>query len=755
MLANVAKDGGKIYIKPSKRGTFTAAAKKRGKGVQEFARQVLANKDNYSPAMVKKANFAKNFGGHRKDEGGQLDYEQELRSYEPVITGFYEDWKETGAPRVLRRQMRNYDRLIRKNLLIDDGLSRRERRNLIKDAIDRSNSYVIPEVVYANYPLGMSRAQGGYPEDIEFYSKNLSSATPKIFMGTGTEELPGEINNPYAIMAHEFSHATGSSEHGYSNELLWNLNSDYNNHDEYTEERGADLMGLRALMDKEGMENVRRGGKVRRSQIRRMRKKYPELRILRTNQDDKLLQEMLNNVAHNNAADIYSTPTENIAAEGGQLSTHGADFSNGMTLINKGGTHEQNPFEGVQIGVDTQGVPNLVEEGEVIFNDYVFSNRLHPSEKELEKANLPKRYKNHTFALIAEDMGKESSERPNDPISRRGLEDSMRKLSMIQENKKAQKNRRKYSRGGRLMADGGTTLGIGDSMPTFDVFAETDSPGLEMDDAYFSRMYNSKIIGDALSDKYGQIESSEQEEKANPLSYLQFAPVIGSAVGAIKSLFQKPDYENAEILKNTANSLSSPAVNWRRVHNYMTYKPLDRNYYLNQLKGQAGSTRRGIMNSGPNAGNVMAGLLAADYNAQNAVGNTLMKMEQYNDQQRRAVEEFNRGTNLANSQGMMQADSQNAALKQNRDRLKSSLMTQYASMREDADAGLEQTRSANISNFFNSLANIGYGTTNLSMANAAAGGRYTSNMGAGYYYIPWPTSNRYGGMLTKRNRRRR
>lgn len=53
-------EGGSIHIQPSKRGTFTAAAKKRGKGVQEFARQVLANKDNYSSAMVKKANFARN-----------------------------------------------------------------------------------------------------------------------------------------------------------------------------------------------------------------------------------------------------------------------------------------------------------------------------------------------------------------------------------------------------------------------------------------------------------------------------------------------------------------------------------------------------------------------------------------------------------------------------------------------------------------------------------------------------------------------
>lgn len=55
------EDGGTIYIKPSKRGTFTAAATKHGMSVQGFANKVLANKDNYSAAMVKKANFAKNF----------------------------------------------------------------------------------------------------------------------------------------------------------------------------------------------------------------------------------------------------------------------------------------------------------------------------------------------------------------------------------------------------------------------------------------------------------------------------------------------------------------------------------------------------------------------------------------------------------------------------------------------------------------------------------------------------------------------
>ena len=65
----------KIKIKPSKRGTFTAAAKSRGKTVQGFASTVLANKENYSPAMVKKANFARNASKWRKQFGGYLDQE--------------------------------------------------------------------------------------------------------------------------------------------------------------------------------------------------------------------------------------------------------------------------------------------------------------------------------------------------------------------------------------------------------------------------------------------------------------------------------------------------------------------------------------------------------------------------------------------------------------------------------------------------------------------------------------------------------
>lgn len=67
---DVYSSGGSIDIKDSKKGTFTAAATKHGKSVQAFASQVLANKDNYSPAMVKKANFARNASKWKHQDGG-------------------------------------------------------------------------------------------------------------------------------------------------------------------------------------------------------------------------------------------------------------------------------------------------------------------------------------------------------------------------------------------------------------------------------------------------------------------------------------------------------------------------------------------------------------------------------------------------------------------------------------------------------------------------------------------------------------
>ena len=63
-------DGGSIHIAKNKRGTFKAQASKMGMSTQQAASHILANKDDYSPAMVKKAVFAHNFA---HAYGGPLD----------------------------------------------------------------------------------------------------------------------------------------------------------------------------------------------------------------------------------------------------------------------------------------------------------------------------------------------------------------------------------------------------------------------------------------------------------------------------------------------------------------------------------------------------------------------------------------------------------------------------------------------------------------------------------------------------------
>lgn len=61
---------GGIHINPKNKGKFTAAAQRAGKSVQAYAAQILANKENYSPTLIKRANFARNAAKFKHQSGG-------------------------------------------------------------------------------------------------------------------------------------------------------------------------------------------------------------------------------------------------------------------------------------------------------------------------------------------------------------------------------------------------------------------------------------------------------------------------------------------------------------------------------------------------------------------------------------------------------------------------------------------------------------------------------------------------------------
>jgi len=123
-----------------------------------------------------------------------------------------------------------------------------------------------------------------------------------------------------------------------------------------------------------------------------------------------------------------------------KFDTHGGYFApKDYMRVNEGGSHEENPNGGVQIGVDPEGNPNLLEEGEPVYKDYVYSDNIEAEEQFLVDNNLPKKYAGKLYSKIADDLFSEAEERPLDPISRNGLEALLGRLADAQEGQKQAK----------------------------------------------------------------------------------------------------------------------------------------------------------------------------------------------------------------------------------------------------------------------------------------------------------------------------
>lgn len=479
-------------------------------------------------------------------------------------------------------------------------------------------------------------------------------------------------------------------------------------------------------------------------------------------------------------------------ADGGPIFTNGGIWSNGLTYINEGGTHEKNPLEGIQLGVDNLGVPNLVEEGEVVYDDYVFSNRIKVPRKARKSLGLGKS-KDITFADAARSLSKESEERPNDPISKRGLEDSMLKLQQIQELSRMKKNRNaKYSYGGKVgrKFDDGSFLqfsnplggiaqrllpisGLPDfTLPEYKDYMDmtprerrkrassiiSDIPLLndntlgigtktyedrvaegllppQIDYNIGSTITDSAVTGDAVEDP------GEHSKGRTRGVFLRYAPVFGSALGLANDLFSKPDYTGVDTLLGIANDAGDyKPVDYRPIGNYLQYNPFDRDYYINKLNAQAGATKRAIMNSSSPSRN--AALLAADYNTQNSLGDLVRTAEEYNLEQRQMVEDFNRNTNIINAEmGLKSAmANQNAQLKANQSR--AYWAAKAIDMRNAIDAARSASASTNMTNLFNSLGDIGNEKFAMNMINSNPALYYTLSRRGDVGY------KRKGGYLT-------
>ena len=236
------------------------------------------------------------------------------------------------------------------------------------------------------------------------------------------------------------------------------------------------------------------------------------------------------------------------------------------------------------------------------------------------------------------------------------------------------------------------------------------------------------IYTDYYYDVIPEEKAPEEPEKLPPLSLgrsnedLRYIPAIGLGLASITDalgLTNKPDYSEAAQIEATTRGGSYRPVSWSPIGNKLSYRPFDRDYYTNKLSAEAGALRRSLANqSGGNSGRAIAGLLAADYNAQDKLGELFRKSEEYNLEQRQKIEDFNRATNQANSQGMLQADMANQQAYANARESNLRGILAAAEMRQKARLSAEAAKSANLSGFLQAIGDIGYENKSLNMIRA-------------------------------------
>ncbi len=234
-------------------------------------------------------------------------------------------------------------------------------------------------------------------------------------------------------------------------------------------------------------------------------------------------------------------------------------------------------------------------------------------------------------------------------------------------------------------------------------------------------------------------------------TWMRYAPAVGAGLMTMTDLLgltNKPDYTYADKLEAAANAAAyAPHIEAEPIGNYLRYNPMDIWYKQNELNAQSRATDRAILNSGTNQGSKEAALLASGYNSQLASGNLYRQALEYNDAQRQAVENFNRGTNMFNSQMGLEADMANARYRQQAQQLGLSGLAQAAALRDSIDQRVGAAKAANLSNFLTSLGNIGRENFAMNQINWDRSRRYYGSLDGTSGY---KSSGKYGGKIRKR-----
>lgn len=431
-------------------------------------------------------------------------------------------------------------------------------------------------------------------------------------------------------------------------------------------------------------------------------------------QRNKFLSDSFTSSFQNAAANTDSKldrQSMNVYAYGGDMGTGNSQ----QYMIENGGYHEDNPMGGVPMGTDDYGTPNLVEQGEYINGDTVISNRI-PANQDLA-AQLRVRYRpGDSLADLADRIEERYKETPNDPLSKRAKEEELALISQYQTKvqQEQQQEQQAYAQQGMQQEQVPQEVPQGEipqeEMPYDNGQQEPVNilaRGGNMGGLDFNTKFNENK--DALKDYYETSYFTKEKEEPFKERFrkwsrdnLIFAPVVGSALSTFNSFMKGPDYRHPDSIQVEADKLSQ--INPSYLGNYVSPQYVDPYRGINLLNAQANATNRGIMqNSNGNIGAMNAALLASNNQYNAAMQEMAMRNREENWKNRLEAAKFNRETDQYNSEMNLKSQMQ----KQELAGMRLQAAMRRAEMKQDIDNRLADLRSANLTNLFDNIGNVG------------------------------------------------
>jgi hypothetical protein len=400
---------------------------------------------------------------------------------------------------------------------------------------------------------------------------------------------------------------------------------------------------------------------------------------------------------------------------------YGGHFSSGISKIGSGGGHEENPLGGIPVSIGENGEPNLVEEGEARWNNYIFSNRLAvpDNKEEMKLIGIPKSYEGLPFSKAAIKMSREAEERENDPVSKRGMDNMLARLSMAQEIERATMQEMSGGTPGQ-----GNVFWPGGPEETREEdetkWTKQDKAGLEIEarpripytpfsrrgvinpvnlavnpltgnaglglslwdnawerPSFLDRDTSMKSFADSQYDGAKWWDKPWDASRVSSLATRSAAgrnPGGGTREGWLSKVYDDgkglryvPVVTNAalglEALLSKPDKMELERMTAPAVTERMTYNPYDTDYMAGMMRQQANAANRRLVDSaGGNAGIAAAMMLANNRNSQEILSKAMMDAVQNNEIRRNQALQFNAQQSQFNAQ--MEAAARQANLQQ-------------------------------------------------------------------------------------------